>query len=112
MLSTKNISSIFTFFLLWCWMSAPAQSPDSFELKIAQATGVKKAEALSDAVAFLVRSDMKRALQYVDDTYSLAKTNSDPTITAYTFLNDGVYLIAKGAYDSAILLIQKANSIA
>src|SRR6185503_8248037 len=60
----------------------------------------------------LVRSDIKRAKRYVDDTYVLAQSNPDPIFKAYSYLTRGVYLIATDKYDSAIQIIKSGEEIA
>lgn len=99
---------LFSLASLW----ALAKGADSLELKIAKLKGVAKAEALSDAVALYLRSDMAKARAFVNQTYALAQQDHDPIIEAYAFLNDGLWAAAQGSADSAIFLIEKGQQIA
>jgi signal transduction histidine kinase/tetratricopeptide (TPR) repeat protein len=112
MLLLRNVSGMFVLaYCLGSWI-VYAQNPDSVELKIARAQGLAKAEALSDGVALFVRSDLQKARNYVEETYELSRSDTDPMLEAYAYLNQGLLIVPQGKYDSAILLIKNGEQIA
>src|SRR5690242_17151586 len=84
-----------------------AQTIDSLDKKIELATGLKKAEALNDAVLSYLRTNIQKAKELVDQTYAFSNNEKDPLIKAYALLNDGLYHSARGMQDSAVSRIEK-----
>lgn len=104
-----SLVSLLLFFSLSGWAIAP---PDTLDIKIQQTTGIKKAEALYDAISFYSRRDIAKARQYIKDSYALASEGKEPLLTAYSYLNHGMYYSAIGMADSCIYLAEKGRAIA
>ena len=66
---------ILTVFLLFISLPAMAFAPpDTLDVKIQQAAGVAKAEALYEAISYYSRRDIAKAQKYIADSYTLAAT--------------------------------------
>lgn len=104
---------ILTVFLLFISLPAMAFAPpDTLDVKIQQAAGIAKAEALYEAISYYSRRDIAKARKYIADSYTLAATSKEPLLTAYSYLNHGMYYSAIGRADSCIYLVEKGRTIA
>jgi signal transduction histidine kinase len=93
-------------------MAHAQAATDALALKVGQAEGLLKAEAIYDAVTFYTRSDIRKAGQYVDVMKNYAQQHDDSLLHAYALLYRGLYHAALGRNDSAIFLMQKGERIA
>lgn len=99
-------------FLILITVTGWAQSnPDSIQIRIDMSTGVAKAEALADGVILFLRSDLKKAQAYADQTHEYAQQENDKVLTAYAWLNDGLLKASRTQLDSAIQVMENARKM-
>lgn len=82
------------------------------ERKLDSLTGVAKARAFYDVIAFYVRGDLQKAKTLLQQDRSFSSSEDDPMIRCYLQLSEGIFHSMTGRLDSATREFEAARTIA
>ena len=84
---------------------------DSLERKLPSLEGVDKAIAYNGIITFYLRSDLKKAAQFLQEAKQFSKTQSDASSRGYILITQGLYASSVGLTDSATYFIEAAKQL-